>query len=177
MFSIADNPILTLEALGIFLAVLGFSGADKHVERGLNGLRDFVREWTPLFYMVALFGNPTWENLKKQWPVALKQMVVPLIVGLLIVPFDPGAQERLAFYYSMGEPWTYWKVALTVVAAPFALVLIWSVVGSAISVLLYVASTIVWRVFWVLSRPPSGVLGTIGLVIALASPLARLASA
>ena len=173
MENFSTSPNFTLEMFGIALALLSFSGADKSVEQALSSARIWVRHSAPFFQAMALIARPSWDNLLRQWKLALRHAAIALIAVLPLVAFDAGAQERLAWVSAMGAPWEIWKIATVLLLSPIALILIWSIGNTVIGLSLYVTLSCIWRLFWLLSRPPAGVLGTIGLLIALAGPVSR----
>lgn len=165
----------SLEILGVLIAVLGFSGADKWVERSLRQAMENLKDNAPWAESEAMSYIPSWQNIGRRWREGGIWLTVTIAVYAIMWPVAIRDSERarsiLDPIFEFLSPIWQWNPALIAVCvALFALLYyaIWMILCYQI---LSLTAGILWRVVWVLSRPPSGVLGSIGLLVASYNPL------
>lgn len=150
----------TLDIVGISLALLDFTGASRKIEAALARFRDWERE----FADYARVERSSIRDLKKQrrefldttWRTAIGLS----IAGAIAYRF--GDFSRLDPYLPNWPEWAWWSLLM---AAPLLWVLYY-IINHIVSLTIGAwISDIVWRFFWLLSRPKAGVLGTIGLAL------------
>lgn len=165
---------LYVEVAGVLLAILSFSGASTRIEQVLARLRDDFRRNAPLLRHGLSSFLPTWGNIKLYGLEALWESAALLAVIIIAMQFDPRAQAALASAYSVILPWAIWKIILLAMFAVPVLYMAWAAAYFVTGVIVLILMSVLWRIFWLLSRPPSGIMGSIGLLLALSSPLLRL---
>ena len=165
---------LYIEIAGIVLAILSFSGMTDRIEKFLCRIRDDFRRNAPLMRQGLSAFLPTWGNFRKYGREALWQMFVYVTAIAVVAPFQPKARANLEALYGLILPWSAWKIiAVIILVAPVAY-MIWATMNFVLGIGVYLLMSAVWRFFWLLSRPPSGVMGSIGLLFALSGPIMKL---
>ena len=171
IFTEASFP---LEIIGITIALLGFSGADKWVEQALRTAMQNWQNNAPWVKSKALYYLPTWKNLKACWI----QIVISfatfaagcIIIWPLYLRDHAVARARVdPILNAISYVWE-WNI-FAAMAIAIILTYAWYIFSlMAFSFLIWLQIGILWRIVWLLSRPPSGVLGSIGLAVALYNP-------
>ncbi len=169
-----QSRFISLEFLGLLLAVLSFTGASEKIERGLSSLRSGVADYTPVLRRGLVEFLPTLANFRRHGSVAIRTMAVTLAITVFFMLFTEETRAELHSVYSLILPWSWWKagmVAVLIIPATYIVATLITLVGG---IIIYTVLTILWSVFWVLSRPPSGIMGSIGVLVAVAGPVLRL---
>ncbi len=172
--SLFSESNLSLEITGILLAVLSFSGMTLKIEQALSRLRDWIRRYTPVLRNGLIEFLPTPKNIRRYGEHALWTNSVYVSIYVIGMLSESDSRANLYAFYAIILPWTYWKFALATVLFIPALYMLWALIGFVGGVIVYIILSIIGGIFWVLSRPPSGVMGSIGLMIALSGPLFKL---
>jgi len=174
MQEILPSHWLSLETIGITLAVLSFTGASEKIEATLVAMRKWVADYTPVLRHGLVEFLPTPANFRRHGGVAVYTMVVTLVIATLFMLLTKETRTELYSAYSLILPWTWWKALLITVLIVPTLYFFATLITLVGSVIVYCALTILWSIFWALSRPPSGIMGSIGLIVALSGPALRL---
>ena len=151
----------TLNIVGFSLAILDFTGLSRRIEAGLARYRDWERD----FVGYAKDRRNSLFDFKRIWPDFLNE-TFNIGLGLLIaagIVFFFGDLSRADPYLPDWPHWVWWSLLACV---PIFWVIYFIITHLISGTLMVWTSEITWRVFWVLSRPKAGVLGTIGLAIA-----------
>lgn len=139
-------------------------------------MRFSLQAWrgsAPIYKKLAPLLLPTRGNFSKHWKIAAWQIAVGAIAYGTLYPFFPTMQERLAYLIALGSPWETWKLMTLATIGPIAIYYWWAACAFVVSLVMYIVVSILWRTIWVSSRPPSGVLGSIGILVALSNPIMR----
>ena len=176
MQQLFGNSGYSVEILGIALAVLSFTGASDKIERTLNKLRDWIRSYTPILRGGLRDFLPTPKNFVTHGASFLWTVFVSVTVVGITVFYDPKMRDWLFNIAGVLGPFAWWKVAVTVPLLPLIMYVAACFAGLIVFGPLYIGLTVLWGVFWLLSRPPSGVMGSVGLVVTLLGPLMRFTS-
>ena len=176
MQDLSWHALFSTEFIGILIAVLGFSGADKWVERVMRRALENWRANAPGLGNEALSFFPSWRNFKRHWKTAGIMIIAFVAIYFLYLQHQPVASARIDYLLGLFTPWTPWKIGIAIIAGPFALYFIWALWTFLFGLAGYILMSIAWRFTWLLSRPPSGILGTIGLIVALYNPAMRWAA-
>ena len=161
---------LGLEIAGIVLAVLSFTGATNKIERGIAFLRDWIKSFTPVLRGGLGDFFPTPQNLKRFGVSSLWTAFVTFLVTGFALYADPASRDWLTSNIDTMMRFERWQLIALALASPVLMYAAVNFVGFIAGAAMYVGFSAVWLVFWGLSRPPSGVMGSIGLAIALAGP-------
>jgi hypothetical protein len=152
-----------LDVVGISLAVLDFTGVARKVEAGLARYRDWERQSIHDFKgeLASTFNlrhHLTWDR-----QIRRLLTIIVMVVPAALVIWLWGDPSRLSPYIPNWPEWVWWSLLALVPILYAVEYLLSHVIGMTLG---YVFSTVIWGVFWVLSRPKVGVLGTIGLLLA-----------
>lgn len=164
-FAFSWNLLTITEVLGIVLAVIGFFNLSEKLEAMFETVRDYSARyatyelneakalWPPHKHFVELILD-LWDGL----PTLI------VIVGAYI--WWSGSYEQLRDWivsFTMVQSILFWGgVALFVVTNElFTRYVLFRAVSAFARML--------ERVFWLLAKPPSGITGTLGLVLSIAS--------
>lgn len=152
---------LSLEIVGLSLAVLDFFGLTARLEALMLRWRDWERDFVP--YMrksrTAIFP------LHKHWRTVLRYALTDIAI---IAMFAAGAwtlgdRDRIVMATNSVPLWVWWSALFW---APCALVFLHvatrQIMGPAGAAL----SFALWRALWLLSRPKAGIVGSLGMLIA-----------
>ncbi|WP_428409093.1 hypothetical protein [Hyphococcus sp.] len=165
---------LYIEIAGIVLAILSFSGMTERIEKFLCRIRDDFRRNAPLMRQGLSAFLPTWSNFRRYGREALWQMFVCVTLIAIAAQTEPKAKANLEALYGLFLPWTDWKIIDVIILAVPVAYMTWAAMNFILGIGVYLLMSAVWRFFWLLSRPPSGVMGSIGLVFALSGPIMKL---
>jgi len=174
MQEIFGNIPFLLQASGILLAILSFTGASKRIEIELSKLRNRIRTYTPVLRngLSDFLATPT--NIRRYWRSAIWTTGI-LLTGLAVMmQFEAEPKAKFDAIYELLLPWSLWKAGMTAALILPVLYMIWAIFGFISGVAVYILLTTIWAIFWALSRPPSGIMGSIGLAIALSGPTIRM---
>lgn len=163
-----------LESGGIVLAILSFSGLSVRIERGLQNLRRWIAAYAPVLRNGLSDFLPTPANIRRYGLSALWTMSVWVVLFIIGMQSEAESRANLYAIYAVVLPWTWWKVVAVIVGFLPGLYMMWAVIGFLGGVSVYLVLSVLWAIFWVLSRPPSGITGSIGLLIALSGPMMRI---
>ncbi len=157
---------ILIDLSGFALAIIGFLNLADPIERYFRKLRDN-----------AIIGEKEMsETIKKVFPLHRNWWRL-FLEGLRIVlwPFMPAFifAALITGEYKMIWEWfltTPWQVLIAYgIATPFAIFLLATFSRILANRLVKVTYWTIWRIVSILSYPPSGVLGTIGLAITVTS--------
>lgn len=156
---------LPLEFAGLLLAVLSFSGAIHKIENALRNLKDRIYRFLPIMRIgiSGFYLNP--KNIKRNGMSLLSTAVITVIICVALMLTEPETRAMLANVYALILPWAWWKAALLIILVPIILYLEVVVFALIFFGTIYGLLTAIWYVFWLLSRPPSGIMGSIGLAL------------
>ena len=151
-----------LDVVGLALAVIGFLDLAPRCERFFRWLKDEAQEFAD--YAKEL-RRELWR-FSESWRYLVFGAIRATVRVAVIVFFTALFSGSLGALIAAIPKWPWWGYA---VAAP--VVLAGEVILFALSCLfgrslLLWLSVVIWRLFAVLSIPPSGVLGSIGLLLA-----------
>lgn len=154
-----------LELVGLFLAIIDFAGYTEKLEAAIDGFRE------------SLWRFKT-TVLRKDVPIEkyLRILNAVIVVALTIYLLYVSRTELKMPLASWPVKLTVWivEVLLVGVISYFATALyLLAVVAILLAIYLVVLSPLVF-ILRVLDMPPKGTVGSIGLILALASALARL---
>jgi len=168
---------LSLEFAGLLLAILSFSGAIHKIENALNNLKDRVRELLPFLRGGIIGYMPTTENIKRNGLSFIWTAVMTVGLSVAVMLTEPETRQMLANIYALILPWAWWKIISLIILLP--VVFYFSVIIGSVIVLIpiYFIMTMIWFIFWMLSRPPSGIMGSIGLALTLGTVSVKLFAA
>ncbi|MEM9668893.1 MAG: hypothetical protein AAF950_08200 [Pseudomonadota bacterium] len=155
-----------LDAIGIALAILDFTGASRRIEERLATYRDWEKA------QAERSKAHRSELLSGAWPKWLKHTMISLFLAgppiVLLTLYLYWNQTHLSRWT---EDWPSWAFGLLVAALPgIYLIYILLITLFTMSLSVWWSSTL-HRIFWALSRPPAGIMGTVGLTLTLASNL------
>lgn len=153
--------------IGLGLAVLDFTGASKKLEAVLaryieHEKRDAAEAREHLFTTDI---SHHWPRFKASVPGALVLAVV--FTGLWLWAGD---QDKALWIIDWLPRWPWWSVIFW---GPVALLAFYVFDHVTDWGFIYVVSILIWRILWLLSIPKAGIVGTLGLLIALADNLIR----
>lgn len=160
--SLPPIAIFILDVLGISLALLDFTGASRRIEKSLAKYREYQHEnlMEAQADRVELLdfrrSGYLSGQIKKGWKEFIMFPVMNLIVVYLIL--------KMTGYWPNLSAWGVWLIALTSPFWLFAVFIAHRFSGVFMSV---TVSWIIHRIFWVLSRPKTGVIGTLGLALTI----------
>jgi hypothetical protein len=162
-FAVSFDYQTSLELLGITLALIGFLNLSEHLERGFGAMRDGV--WRFAKWNVQR-RNELWPP-HKHWRVLIQQALMGWatsgVLVLLVVNWMNWWEPLTELWLSL-ELWM--QASITVIGLilliPYELTIVF---GNA--TLLAGIFFLLNRVFWLLGLPPSGVTGSIGLILTL----------
>jgi hypothetical protein len=160
---ISSPSELSLEFAGLLLAILSFSGAIHKIENALKNLRDRIYRFLPIM-RVGISGfylNP--KNIKRNGKSLLSTAVMTVIMCVVLMFTEPETRTMLVNIYALILPWVWWKAALLIILTPIILYLEVVVFALIFFGSIYALLTAIWFFFWLLSRPPAGIMGSIGL--------------
>ena len=171
MQQLFGNGGYSVEMLGIALAALSFTGASDKIERTLNKLRDWIRSYTPILRGGLGDLLPTPRNFIRSGGTALwAGFITVCVIALAFLMESSETRQSLYDVYALFLPWVWWKIALLGIFAVPALYLAATLITFVVGTVLYIALSVVWAAFWALSRPPSGIMGSVGLLVAVLPP-------
>lgn len=162
-FALSFDYQTSLELLGITLALIGFLNLSQHLERAFGVMRDGV--WHFAIWNIQR-RNDRWPP-HKHWRVilieALMSWTMAGVIIVVVVNWMDWWEPLQAFWLSL-DLWV--QIAITVIGLvlliPYELVIVF---GNA--TLLAGVFFLLNRLFWLLGLPPSGVTGSIGLILTL----------
>jgi len=174
MQQLFGNSGYSVEMLGIALAVLSFTGASDKIERTLNSLRDWIRSYTPILRGGLRDLLPTPRNFMRSGGTALwAGFITVCVIALAFLMESSETRQSLYDMYALFLPWVWWKIAIVGIFAVPALYLTVTLITFVVGTVLYIVLSAVWAAFWALSRPPSGIMGSVGLLVAVLPPTIR----
>lgn len=142
--------------IGLGLAVLDFSGASRKVEAGLIKYRNWVSKSTRYWWrQLSLIRK---GKLTKTTAHKPKLLYVDLLIGLMVAVL-------IGISYALSSERMALSMWILLPLLPIAFLLTSIGIGVIIIASNYMISTLVYRLFWLLSRPKAGILGTVGLVL------------
>lgn len=174
MQEVLQNRIISFEFIGLLLAVLSFTGATEKIEGGLSSLRSWVANYTPALRRGLVEFLPTPANFRRHGGGFMRTVAITVVIATLFMLLTDQTRSELYVVYSLILPWSWWKVILVVVLIIPTMYLLATFIGFIGGIFAYIVLTILWLIFWALSRPPSGVMGSVGLLVAVAGPVLRL---
>lgn len=164
-FSITLNP---LDVLGISLAVLDFTGLTRHLEAALAKYRHYERNSAKemLAERDIAFRFRELYSAKRIWKDLTDKLVI-IAAGFAFVLFTAyffGDINKLWGLFAQ-IPVVVWFSLIWIIPILWILVhFLEQVLGFTVA---YFLSMAIWSVLWVLSRPKTGIVGTIGVIITL----------
>ncbi|MEM6414223.1 MAG: hypothetical protein AAF720_06150 [Pseudomonadota bacterium] len=159
----------SLEFAGLALAILSFTGFTDKIETGLDTLRYAILRSLPIMRDGVVSFIPTPKNIRRNFhPLTVSAL---LFCGWVIIGFLIEGDTRVALFGSLNALLTLplWKTAALIVVTPFVLYFLMTAMSLILFGSIYFALTAVWFVFWLLSRPPAGLTGTVSFALALLS--------
>lgn len=138
-----------LEAIGLFLAALDFLNIAEKVEKQLESWHQNFEEW--LEYVVDLFTNPV-RREEGETLICIPSLVVFVIIILVAIPLGIAGSGGFI-------PGT---IALTLVVAAG----IYFVLTMLSKICVFVFNTVI-VVLHLFKRTPNGIIGSIGLILAV----------
>ena len=162
-FSFQLDLITTFEILGLSLAFIGFFNLSTHLERAFLAMQRGL--WSHAKWKLAK-RNERWPP-HRHWRVILIEALIgwtiaSIVITLIVVwlgwwlPLREILLARPLWQLVVGA------IALMIAIIPYELVVVFGA-SSLTAGLFYLVS----RVFWLLSLPPAGMTGTIGLLITI----------
>ena len=155
--------MLTLDILGISLALLDFTGTARKAEERLRKTADKQRKrakfyWRHGFYMWK------WKYLKNDVQSFLTIVPSGVLLSLFIV-WALGRWDNLVWYqvYLPDISWLAWWAWIFLAPAFLALAYIAHRIFSTVA--MTAGFVLFYRLFWLLSRPKAGIIGTLGLLL------------
>ena len=165
LFSLPAWLSTTFDIVGISLALIDFTGIARHIEAGFAKYRDWERDHAK-DTLERRNRHLSPEGMRSFW--SLRSTGVRLWDDLFIFGLGALALWLMDGFARLNEilpdwpNWVWWSLLLI---SPLIWVGLYMVSISFGMLLGYWRATIVWRFFWLLSRPKAGVLGTIGFAL------------
>lgn len=157
----------SLELCGLVLAICSFTGTIHKLENALNSLKGRLRRLLPFIRGGILGYLPTWKNIKRDGLSFINTSIITVIMCVIMMLTEPETRLMLLTGYEFIISLTWWEKTLLVIFSPVALYLSGVITGIVILTPIYLIMTAIWFVFWLLSRPPAGIMGSIGLALTL----------
>ena len=174
MSFLSPVAVIAIDAVGISLALLDFTGSTRKLEAALRRHRDWYRE----FRQYAHDERDGLKDIRKQlnWKTHLLQisgLIAAFGAGAILINLSGGTVDwsRYADLTSNWPSWIWWLIPLALPAIWLAFYLGNTFFALSIGAFL---SSILWRLFWILSKPKSGIVGSIGLALTLLGATANM---
>ena len=162
-FALSFDYQTSLELLGITLALIGFLNLSQHLERAFGAMRDGA--WNFAKWNISR-RNEKWPP-HKHWRVWLFQALAGWAMAGIIIIVVVNWMEWWGPLQALWDARPLWQqitiiVATLILLVPYEIILVF---GNA--TLLAGIFFVLNRLFWLLGLPPSGVTGSIGLILTL----------
>ena len=160
--------MLTLDILGISLALLDFTGTARKAEERLRYVTKRQRKRAKI-YRRWIFDLKGTSGFWGSFWAFTRDVLIMLIIALCIVHvFDwwPGLKILLSYVPSVPEPKVliYGVLIILAPAIWIGVFIVNSIVGGFIVV---ACLTVFHRLMWLMSLPKAGIIGTLGLLLPL----------
>ncbi|MFC6199202.1 hypothetical protein [Ponticaulis profundi] len=151
--------------IGLAIAVLDFTGTSKKIEAALARYIEVEKQDA-----VEAKAQLLTTDLAYHWH-AFRSFVPGALIGIGFFTglwFWLGENNKLLWLIDWLPNWPWWSF---VYWGPLLLVILYILDHLTIEGFRFGISVIIWRMFWILSLPKSGIVGSIGLIIAIADNL------
>lgn len=147
--------------VGLAIAVLDFTGTSKKLEAVLRRYVAYERR-----YMIDAKDHILTTDIAYHRSAFLNfltsaSLMVALLIPIILIFGDP---ERLTMLSRWIPPWPWWSFIWW---GPVVIAFWYALDHLTASALDYLISLCLWGPLWLLSKPKAGIVGTIGLVIAV----------
>jgi hypothetical protein len=154
---------ILIDLSGFTLAIIGFLNLAPRIEVHFREVRDNAAHIDKRMNVTIKRIFPLHKNWWRLFKEGLRIIAFPILPAFLGAAFITGEYERI-WLWSQNTHWGW--LASIAISAPFgvfALSLFSAFVANRFTKYL---AWVIWRIVSVLSYPPSGVLGSIGLAVA-----------
>lgn len=154
---------ILIDVFGLALAVIGFLNLADPIERYFRELKDNAAYAEKRMSETIKKVFPLHKNWWRLFLEGLRIIVWPALPAFIAAAIVTG-EYRTIWQWFQTTPWQI--LALFALLTPFAIFLLATLSRITANRLLKVTYWMIWRMVSVLAYPPSGVLGSVGLLIA-----------